>query len=173
MSCPRQYSGKYPRLSRGRPGFDSPPGRLHFCQLLHKERLNFISSNFSSFLITLIKLALDVLSSYPFSPVLYPFLFNFLTFLISAIYSSQQSLLLPSPPPRRVHHGSGSFQMQFPALLDSASSSLPFCKIVGEHDIPSSGTCSPSAKGIMQVYQLLFTFGCYFYRFFNLLITFV
>ena len=28
--CPRQYSGKYPRLSRGRPGFDSPPGRIFF-----------------------------------------------------------------------------------------------------------------------------------------------
>ena len=25
---PRQYSGQYPRLSRGRPGFDSPPGRI-------------------------------------------------------------------------------------------------------------------------------------------------
>ena len=23
---PRWYSGEYPRLSRGRPGFDSPPG---------------------------------------------------------------------------------------------------------------------------------------------------
>ena len=27
IMCPRQYSGKYPRLSRGRPGFDSLPGR--------------------------------------------------------------------------------------------------------------------------------------------------
>ena len=25
---PRQYSGKYPRLSRGRPGFNSPSGRI-------------------------------------------------------------------------------------------------------------------------------------------------
>ena len=25
---PRQYSGEYPRLSRGRPGFDSPPGNF-------------------------------------------------------------------------------------------------------------------------------------------------
>ena len=23
---PKLYSGEYPRLSRGRPGFDSPPG---------------------------------------------------------------------------------------------------------------------------------------------------
>ena len=27
-SIPRQYSAEYPRLSRGRPEFDSPPGRF-------------------------------------------------------------------------------------------------------------------------------------------------
>ena len=30
VQVPRYYSGEYPRLSRGRPGFDSPPGRLLF-----------------------------------------------------------------------------------------------------------------------------------------------
>ena len=36
QTCPRQYSGKYPRLSRGRPGFDSPPGRTVF-QITQKK----------------------------------------------------------------------------------------------------------------------------------------
>ena len=48
--CPRQYSGKYPRLSRGRPGFDSPPGRIFLppqqCTL-HISYISIISPSVS------------------------------------------------------------------------------------------------------------------------------
>ena len=31
------YSGEYPRLSRGRPGFDSPPGSEYFWRILQSR----------------------------------------------------------------------------------------------------------------------------------------
>ena len=33
-SNPRKYSGEYPRLSRGRPAFDSPPGSARYSEKL-------------------------------------------------------------------------------------------------------------------------------------------
>ena len=47
ISNPRQYSGEYPRLSRGRPGFNSPSGRFFCNSFLFLKLFLYHIHNFS------------------------------------------------------------------------------------------------------------------------------
>ena len=51
---PRQYSGKYPRLSRGRPGFNSPSGRIFLVNRIQHRKDGYSHGYVNSLIVILI-----------------------------------------------------------------------------------------------------------------------